>query len=197
MSESKSSQNAVARVGKVKFDGKAWGNRAARTLLEVDGDQVFVQSSIRKEDLRMTRVGLCAALRSPLVFAQRLFARWNRQALNAKALACITSCGGRIAISYPADRRTLPVLLGLNGGQMFDPDARIHIWLPALSVAQWSELKPCLQSLATLVSLQIAGRNIAGADCPDKPCDSMSAMEAHGGCRHFPLMEPLLVGAPE
>jgi hypothetical protein len=113
----------------------------------------------------MTRVGLCAALRSPLVFAQRLFARWNRQALNAKALACITSCGGRIAVSYPADGRTLPVVLGLNGGQMFDPDARIHIWLPALSDAQWSELKPGLQPLWTLGSLQIAGRHVADSDC--------------------------------
>lgn len=145
----------------------------------------------------MTRVGLCAALRSPLVFAQRLFARWNRQALNAKALACITSCGGRITVSYRADGRTLPVLLGLNGGQMYDPDARIHIWLPALSDAQWSELKPYLQSLATLASLQIGGRHVTGADCPNNPCDWMSAMEANGGWRDFPLMEPLLVGAPE
>ena len=105
----------------------------------------------------MTRVGLCAALRSPLVLAQRLIALWNRQALNAKALACITSCGGRIAVSYAADGRTLPVVFGLNGGQMIDPDARVHIWLPALSDAQWSELKPCLQSLATLAPLTIAG----------------------------------------
>ena len=148
----------------------------------------------------MTRVGLCAALRSPLVFAQRLFAPWNRQALNAKALACITSCGGRIAVSYRTDGRTLPVLLGLNGGQVIDPDARVHIWLPALSDAQWSELKPwlqCLQSLATLASLQIAGRHVTGADCPNNPCDCMSAMEANGGWRGFPLMKPLLVGAPD
>jgi hypothetical protein len=101
----------------------------------------------------MTRAGLSSALQSPLVFAWGLFARWNQQALNAKALVRITSCGGRIAVSYPADELTLPVLLGLNGGQMFDPDARIHVWLPALSDAQWNELKPYLQSLETLASL--------------------------------------------
>lgn len=145
----------------------------------------------------MTGLGLCAALRSPLVFAKGLIARLNRRALNAKALVCITSHGGRIAISYPADGRTLPVVLGLNGGQMFDSGARIHIWFPVLSDAQWSELKPCLQPLATLASLQIAGRHVTGADCPNNPCDWMSAMEANGGCRDFPLMEPLLVGAPE
>lgn len=62
----------------------------------------------------MTRVGVCAALRSPLVFARRLFARLNRRALSAKALARVTSCGGRIAVSYPADGRTLPVVFGLK-----------------------------------------------------------------------------------
>jgi hypothetical protein len=76
-----------------------------------------------------------AALRSLLVFSQGLFARLNRRALNAKALVWITSCGGRIAVSYPDDGRTLPVMLGLNGGQLFDQDVRIHIWLPALSDA--------------------------------------------------------------
>lgn len=112
----------------------------------------------------MTLVGLRAALRSPLVFAKSMIARLNRRALNAKALVRITSHGGHIAVSYPADGRTLPVLLGVNGSQMFDPEARIHIWLPALSDTQWSELKPCLQSLATIVSLQIAGGNAIGAD---------------------------------
>jgi hypothetical protein len=107
----------------------------------------------------MTRVGLCAAMRLPIVFAQRLFARWSRHALYAKALACITSCGGRIAVSYRTDGRILPILPGLNGGQMTDPEAMIHIWLPAVSDAQWSELKPCLQSLATLASLQVPGRH--------------------------------------
>ena len=145
----------------------------------------------------MTRLGICAALRSLLVWARGLFGRLNRRTSNAKALAYLTSCGGRIAISYPADGRTLPIILGLNGGQMFDPDAKVHIWLPALSDAQWSELKPCLQPLATLASLQIAGRHVTGADCPNNPCDWMSAMEANGGCRDFPLMEPLLVGAAE
>lgn len=133
----------------------------------------------------MTRVGLCGALQSPLLFARGLFARLNQRALCAKALACITSCGGRIAVSYPADGHTLPVVLGLNGGQMFDPDARIHVWLPALSDAQWNEIRPCLQSVATLASLQIAGMRASGADCPINPCDWMSAME------------PLLAGAPE
>lgn len=145
----------------------------------------------------MTRVELCAALRSPLVFAEELFARLKRQALIAKALACITLCGGRIAVSYPADGRPLPVVLGLNDGQMFDPDARIHVWLPALSDAQWSELKVCLQSLATLASLQIAGRHVTVAGCPNNLCDSISAMETNGGSQDFPLMEPLQVGAPE
>ena len=86
---------------------------------------------------------------------------------------------------------------GLNDGQMFDPDARIHVWLPALSDAQWSELKGCLQSLATLASLQIAGRHVTGAGCPNNLCDSISAMETNGGSQDFPLMEPLQVGAPE
>ena len=111
----------------------------------------------------MTRMLLRAALRSPLVVARRLFARWNGRAFKAKSLARITSCGGRITVSYPLDGNTLPVLLGLNGDQMFDPDARIHIWLPALSEAQWSELKPFVQSLATLASFQIAGRRVSGA----------------------------------
>ena len=131
----------------------------------------------------MSRVGLYAALRSPLVFAGRLFARMNRRALSAKALARVTSCGGRIAVSYPADGRILPVIPGLNGGQMFDPGTRIHIWLPALSDAQWNELKPCLQSMATLGSLQIAGRHVADADCPINPDNWMSAMEDNVGCR--------------
>lgn len=145
----------------------------------------------------MTRAGLCAALRSPLVFAGRLFARLNRQALSAKALARVTSCGGRIAVSYPADGRNLPVVLGLNGGQMFDPDARIHIWLPALSDAQWSELKPCLQSLATLGSLQIAGRHVTGADCRNCPSDWMSAIEEKVGRCNSPATEPLLFAVAE
>jgi len=70
-------------------------------------------------------------------------------------------------MTNPADGRTLPVVLGLSGGQIFDPDARIHIWLPALADAQWSELKPSLQSLATLGSLPIAARHVVGADCPN------------------------------
>ena len=105
----------------------------------------------------MSRARLCAALRSPLVLARSLFARLNRRALSAEALARITSCGGRVAVSYPADERILPVILGLNGGQMFDPGARIHIQLPPLSYAQSSELNPYLQSLATLTSLRIGG----------------------------------------
>ena len=143
----------------------------------------------------MSRAGLCAAFRSPLVFARRLFARLNRRALNAKALARVTSCGGRIAVSYPADGRILPVILGLNGGQMFDQGAKIHIRLPALSYAQWSELKPYLQSLATLTSLQIGGRHVAGIDCPSNPCEWMSTNKANVGCWDSPLMKPLLVGA--
>lgn len=145
----------------------------------------------------MSRAGLCAALPSPLVFARRLFVRLNRRALSAKALARVTSCGGRIAVSYPADGRILPVILGLNGGQMFDPGARIHIQLPALSYAQWSELKPYLQSLATLTSLQIGGRHVAGIDCPSNPCEWMSTNKANVGWRDFPLMEPLLVSVAE
>ena len=145
----------------------------------------------------MSRVGLYAALRSPLVFAGRLFARINRRALSAKALTRVTLCGGRISVSYPADGRILPVIPGLNGGQMFDPGTRIHIWLPSLSDSQWSELKPYLQSLATLGSLQIAGRHVADADCQNNPYDWMSAMEANVGCGYPPLLEPLLVGAAE
>ena len=145
----------------------------------------------------MTRVGICAALRSLLVWARRLFVHLNRRTSNAKALAYLTAYGGRIAVSYPADGRTLPVVLGLNGGQMFDPGARIHIQLPALSYAQWSELKPYLQSLATLTSLRIGGRHFASIDFPSNPCEWMSTNEANVGCRYRPLMEPLLVDAPE
>ena len=145
----------------------------------------------------MTRAGLCAALRSPLVFARRLFARLNRRALNAKALARITSCGGRITVSYPADGRTLPVILGLNGGQMFDPEARIHIRLPALSHAQWSELKPYLQSLATLASLQMAGRHVAGVGLPVKTSEKVSTDDTTLSCRDSPVTEAFLVAAPE
>lgn len=145
----------------------------------------------------MTRVGVCAALRLLLVWARRLFARLNRRALSAKALARVTSCGGRIAVSYPSDGRTLPVVFGLNGGQMFDPDARIHIWLPALSDAQWSELKPYLRSLATLGSLQIAGRHVADADCRNSPSDWMSAIEAEVGRCNSPATEPLLFAVAE
>lgn len=137
----------------------------------------------KREVLRMSRAGLCAALRSPLVFARRLFARLNRRALSVKALARVTACGGRIAVSYPADGRILPVILGLNGGQMFDPGARIHIRLPAVSYAQWSELKPYLQSLATLTSLQIGGRQVAGLDCPNNLCEWMTTNEANVGFR--------------
>ncbi|MCA9081190.1 MAG: hypothetical protein KDA58_11575 [Planctomycetaceae bacterium] len=114
----------------------------------------------------MTRAELRAELRTPFVFAWRLFARLNRRALNAKAPARIASCGGRITVSYPADGRALPVILGLNDGQMFDPEARIHIQLPALSYAEWSELKPYLQSLATLASLQMAGRTLPALAYP-------------------------------
>lgn len=129
----------------------------------------------------MTRVGIFAALQSLLVWARGLIARLNRRAFNAKALVCITSHGGRIAVSYLADGRTLPVVLGVNGGQMFDAGARIHIWLPALSDAQWSELKPYFRSLEALASLQIAGTNVAGADCANNPCDWISAREATVG----------------
>ncbi len=145
----------------------------------------------------MRRAGLCAALRSPLVFARRLFSWLNRCALSAKALARVTSCGGRIAVSYPADGRILPVILGLNGGQMFDPGARIHIQLPPLSYAQSSELNPYLQSLATLTSLRIGGRHIASIDFPSNACEWMSTNEANGRLPVSPLMEPLLVDAPE
>jgi hypothetical protein len=68
---------------------------------------------------------------------------------------------------------------------MFDPDSRIHVWLPALSDAQWSEIKPRLQLVATLASQEIAGMRVTGTDCPINPCDWMSAME------------PLLLSAPE
>lgn len=145
----------------------------------------------------MRRAGLCAALRSPLVFARSLLARLSRRALIAKALARVTSFGGRIAVSYSADGRILPVILGLNDGQMFDPGARIHIQLPALSYAQSSELNPYLQSLATLTSLRIGGRHFASIDFPSNPCEWMSTNEANVGCRYPPLMEPLLVDAPE
>ena len=77
--------------------------------------------------------------------ARRLFARLNRCALSAKALARVTSCGGRIAVLYPADGSILTIIPGLNGGKMFDSGERIHIRLPALSYAHWSELKPYLQ----------------------------------------------------
>ncbi len=145
----------------------------------------------------MSRTVLFAALRLALVFARRLFARVNRRALIAKALSRVTLCGGRIAISYPANGRILPVMLGLNGAQMFDPGARIHIWLPALSDAQWSELNPCLHSLATLTSLRIGGRHFASIEFPINPCEWMSANEANVGCWYPPLIEPLLVDAPE
>ena len=145
----------------------------------------------------MSRARLCAALRSPLVFARRLFSWLNRCALSAKALARVTSCGGRIAVSYPADGRILPVIPGLNGGQMFDPGARIHIQLPPLSYAQSSELNPYLQSLATLTSLRIGGRHIASIDFPSNACEWMSTNEANGRLPVSPLMEPLLVDAPE
>lgn len=137
----------------------------------------------------MTRVGLCAALQSLLVFARGLFARLNRRTSNAKALARITSCGGRIAVSYPADGRMLPVILGLNGGQMFDPDARIHIWLPVVSYAQWTELKPYVQSLATLASLQMTGRYVAGVGVPVTTSGQVSANDTTPSCRHSPVTE--------
>lgn len=145
----------------------------------------------------MSRAGSCAALPSPLVFARRLFARLNRRAVNAKALARVTSCGGRIAVLYPADGSILTIIPGLNGGKMFDSGERIHIRLPALSYAHWSELKPYLQSLATLTSLWIGGRHVAGIDCPSNPCEWMSTNEVNVGCWYPLLMEPLLVDAPE
>ena len=183
MSESKSSQITLAKAGKVKLDG-------ARVLHKTRPQGQYYR--VQKEALQMTRVGICAALRSLLVWARRLFVHLNRRTSNAKALAYLTSCGGRIAISYPADGRTLPIILGLNGGQMFDPDAKVHIWLPALSDAQWSELKPCLRSLTTLASLQIEGRHATGADCRNSPSDWMSAIEAKVGRCNSPATEPLL-----
>ncbi len=45
----------------------------------------------------MSRAGLRAALRSLLLFAGRLLARLSRRAWSAKALARVTSYGGRIA----------------------------------------------------------------------------------------------------
>ena len=101
------------------------------------------------------------------------------------------------AASAKQPGRILPVMLGLNGAQMFDPGARIHIWLPALSDAQWSELNPCLHSLATLTSLRIGGRHFASIEFPINPCEWMSANEANVGCWYPPLIEPLLVDAPE
>jgi len=145
----------------------------------------------------MTRAGLCAALRTPLVFARRLFPRLNRRSLAGEALARATSCGGRITVSYTADGPTLPVILGLNGGQMFDQDARIDIRLPALSYAQWSELKPYLQSLATLASLRIAGSKVAGAGLPVKSSGQVSMNDTVFRCRDSPETEAFLVAAPE
>jgi len=150
-----------------------------------------------KEAVRMSRAGSCAALLSPHVFARILFARLNRRAIIAKALARVTSCGGRIAVSCPADGRILPVILGLDGGQIFDPGARIHIQLPALSYAQSSELNHYLQSLATLTSLRIGGRHFACIDFPSNPCERMSTNEANFGCWYPQLMEPLLADVPE
>ena len=144
----------------------------------------------------MTRVGICAAVQSLLVWARELFARLNRRSSNAKALARITSCGGRIAVSYPADGRMLPIILGLNGGQMFDPDARIHIWLPVVSYAQWTELRPYVQSLATLASLQMAGRHVAGVGLPVTTSGQVSANDTTLSCRDSPVTEVFLVAAP-
>lgn len=188
MSESKFSQSTLVKAGKVKLDD-------TRVLHKTRPQGQYYR--VQKEALQMTRVGICAALRSLLVWPRRLFVRLNRRTSNVKALACFTSCGGRIAISYPADGRTLPIILGLNGGQMFDPDARIHIWLPALSDAQWSELKPCLQSLATLGSLQIAGRHVTGADWRNSLIDWMSPIEAKIARYKSPATEPLLFAVAE
>lgn len=109
--------------------------------------------------------GLNVGWRALLGFAQACFMRWNRRSLNKRVLLCITSFGGRVAVSNAANQHPLPVILGLNDGQMFDRGARIHIWLPALSDEQWNELRPRLQSLGTLASLEIVGGNVAGPDC--------------------------------
>lgn len=71
------------------------------------------------------------ALRALFGIAQACHVRWNRRSLNERALVRITSCRGRVGVSYASSGQPLPVILGLNDGQMFDPDARIHIWLPA------------------------------------------------------------------
>lgn len=144
---------------------------------------------------------LQVALRALFGFAQACHVRWNRRSLNERALVRITSCRGCIAVSYSADGRILPVILGLNGSQMFDPGARIHIWLPALSYAEWSELRPYLQSLATLTSLHVEGRQVGGEDVPIKTFGAMDAkvflIETTRGCRDSPLTQAFLVGEPE
>lgn len=134
---------------------------------------------------------LQVALRALFGFAQACHVRWNRRSLNDRALARITSCGGRVAVSYAASGHLLPVILGINDGQMFDPQARIHIWLPALSYAEWNNLRAYLQSLATLTSLHVEGRQVGGEDLPIKIFGAMDVkvllFETTRGCRDSPL----------
>ncbi len=102
-------------------------------------------------------------------------------------------------MSYAASGHLLPVILGINDGQMFDPRARIHIGLPALSHAEWNDLRAYLQSLATLTSLQMEGRRVGGEDLPIKTFGAMkvSLIETTRGFRDSPLTEAFLVGEPE
>jgi len=116
-------------------------------------------------------------------------------------LVRITSCRGRVAVSYAASGHLLPVILGINDGQMFDSQAGIHIWLPALSYAEWSELSPYLQSLANLTFLHVEGREVGGEVELIKTFGAMDAkvflIETTRGCRDSPLTQAFLVGQPE
>ncbi len=128
---------------------------------------------------------LHVALRALIGFAQACHLWWNRRSLNERALVRITSCGGRVAVSYPASGQPLPVIPGLNDGQMFDPRARIHVWLPALPHAEWNDLRTYLRSLATLTSLHVEGRRVGGEDLSIKTFGAMkvSLIETTWGCR--------------
>jgi len=113
------------------------------------------------------------SLMAILQLAQNLHSRWNQRSLNRSAPARIESCGGRIDISYSDDGPKLPIIPGINDGQMLEPAARIHIWLPTLPYEELSQLRPILQSLANLVSLHIEGTR--GSDASPKKAIEVTA----------------------
>lgn len=73
------------------------------------------------------------------------------------ALRAIAAVGGELSIRHPLSGELVPVLVGLNDGQVDEPDVLIHLHLPALSSRSWNLLRSALTAFDRIESITMPG----------------------------------------